>query len=124
MKGHSSLQDVQAGGVLLEDKLGNDAADNLAVAGAHANERREATEEARALMVQTMAVQRMMIDIVAQRGRQKSTEEAVSSLSDSHISISSSSETGSSSESSSDASSRGSSSPQRHRGRSAPAAPD
>ena len=70
VKAHASHQDVAAGRVTAEDKLGNDGADGLAVAGAamhaiSASYRQMFLQQA--LFVQ--GVQRMMVDILDERAR-------------------------------------------------------
>ena len=71
VKGHATAEDVHRGTALPEDRQGNDAADNLAVAGALANGRKEVSQRLQAQMAATMDLQRMMVAILQIRGTRR-----------------------------------------------------
>ncbi len=71
VKGHATAEDVHRGTALPEDRQGNDAADNLAVAGALANGRKEVSQRLQAQMAATMDLQRMMVAILLIRGTRR-----------------------------------------------------
>ena len=71
VKGHATAEDVHRGTALTEDRQGNDAADNLAVAGALANGRKEVSQRLQAQMAATMDLQRMMVAILQIRGTRR-----------------------------------------------------
>ncbi len=69
VKGHASRRDIRTGKVKLQDKIGNDAADRLATAGAAAHslpQSRVRAVKLRAAVAED--VQRLMVDIIAARG--------------------------------------------------------
>jgi len=135
VKGHSTWEDVARGKVSVMDKLGNDAADGLAVAGArlHGLPAEIDHTDAKWRVLVARDVQRMMVEILLDRqlrcppppGKRRppvsSMGSGVVEGSDSD-SCSQSSSRASSSGSSSSLSSRASA--RRRRGRAAPSAPD
>eukprot|EP00660_Eupelagonema_oceanica_P019407 gene19407-biopygen14683 len=77
VKGHAKERDVASGRVDAEDKLGNDAADERAVAGAALHGvPRERVDAARRRARVARAVQRMMLDIAWERARAREEAEA------------------------------------------------
>eukprot|EP00973_Karenia_brevis_P060397 8404579-Karenia_brevis.AAC.1 len=85
VKGHVSAKDVNNGLVALVDKIGNDHADSLAVAGSYATSADAGSRDAfRAKVLAATAVQRMMLDIFtarSQRKRQVAEQQEVSTVS-------------------------------------------
>ena len=68
VKAHSTAEDVHAGRATLEDKLGNDAADALAVAGAKAHvERKGGVDDFNTRIALTLGMHKMMVAIVVAR---------------------------------------------------------
>ena len=66
VKGHATSDDVRSGKVLQRDKMGNDRADVLAVAGAAANAQNGNNREAyREKLTFTISAQCLMLDILA-----------------------------------------------------------
>ena len=124
VKGHASARDVQLGHVALEDKLGNDRADALAVAGALCRSHDwKARSKFRQEIIVTAAVQKMMVDIVVERERLRKQTEVAPSGSGPSTSSSDTSTTSSSSESSTHSTrSRPRRRARRARGRSSPSA--
>ena len=126
IKGHVKDADVEAGAATREDKIGNDEADGLAVAGALRAFEPQRVET----ITTTMAVQRMMVEVCDARARAASQEasdsDSFSSDSSSHRSTSGSSSgnSGSSSNSSSSHHSGACRRLRRRTGRAAPDAPD
>ena len=122
--GHASAEDVQMGRTSLADKLGNDQADALAVAGSFLRSSDWATRvEFSSQILVTKAVQRMMLDIMLARQRARNITHETSSTSSSGTAPTDSEETSSSR---SDVSQESAASNRtflaRPRGRSAPAA--
>ena len=95
VKGHATYAHVQKGQTTLTDKLGNDAADALAVAGALANHRAAVAQERQEKILLAIQIQRMMLDILAVRqgirpqAEGAHTDDASSSCSNSSCSSSS-----------------------------------
>ena len=73
VKGHASIAaDVRRGRVAMEDKVGNDGADALAVAGAASHALPpEAVRQVKARQLVITKVQQMMVEILIARGAQQ-----------------------------------------------------
>ena len=80
IKGHATRDDVLTGHVSIEDKLGNDAADALAVAGALVNPKAEQAHYLRPQLNVTMNVQKMMVEIVIAHGRARAEQHHMDDL--------------------------------------------
>jgi ribonuclease HI len=127
VKGHSTWDDVASGGVSAVDKIGNDAADALAVAGARLHSLPVESDhlEAKWRMLVTRDVQRMMVEILADRQQRAAAAQPKEEAATQSVSDSSSQDF--SEENSDDDDSGGPVvivAPRRRRGRAAPNAPD
>lgn len=124
VKGRTTAEDVLFGRVRQEDKVGNDQADALAVAGSMQDDRHFAEQERfRQEVSLSMAVQAMMLDIILERRKRTAAQDRGANTSASHSEIDShmSTESEVSSSTESDSIATGSN---KRRGRSAPATPE